>query len=75
MARLSKLSKLKVGKHTYWTTKTGGRRVYFGDVGITKGIMRSLMPTFFSRQLHEKSPHFCGLSLKIGATGFEPATF
>ena len=32
MPRLAKLSKVKIGKHTYWSTGAGGRRVYFGSV-------------------------------------------
>lgn len=32
MARPPKLRKKKVGKHTYWCTKTGGKLVYFGTI-------------------------------------------
>lgn len=32
MPRLAKLSKVKIGKHAYWSTGAGGRRVYIGNV-------------------------------------------
>lgn len=33
MARSPKLNRAQVGKHAYWSTDAGGRRVYFGKVG------------------------------------------
>src|ERR1700730_8730050 len=32
MGRSAKLVKVKIGKHTYWSTSSGGKRAYFGNV-------------------------------------------
>ena len=56
MARQAKLGKKKVGKHTYWHTKAGGKDHYFGNV---KTVTRKEADKQFlehRQSLHDRKP-------------------